>query len=215
MNYRLMEERNMKKNILILLLMKIAFVGVIHLQSAEMDPMGILFGAEDAIGDIESLYDNVYSPSFLLDMFADLERLNPEPAVSVNSPIASVDEPAKMMPAKSSAKKFKCGARGIDFAQTYNLTRHLKTHTGYKPYACKSCNRRFIKSNGLKSHEKTHDLEKPLIADKEERDYACQSCDKKFINSSNLKLHKRMKHQFEKLGFQADKNNDDDNCDDK
>ena len=177
MNYRLMEERNMKKNILILLLMKIAFVGVIPLQSAKMDPAEVdsLFGAENAIGDIESFYDNEYgygdAPPFPLHMFpegqdveqklyADLERLNPEQEALVNSPIAPVDEPAEMMAAKSSARKFECTFCNKGFSQSYSLTRHERIHTGKKPFTCKECDKKFAQNSSLARHQRTqHQLE--------------------------------------------------------
>eukprot|EP00123_Amoebidium_parasiticum_P020937 comp5896_c0_seq1/m.1753 comp5896_c0_seq1/g.1753 ORF comp5896_c0_seq1/g.1753 comp5896_c0_seq1/m.1753 type:complete len:252 (-) comp5896_c0_seq1:492-1247(-) len=78
-----------------------------------------------------------------------------------------------------------CGRR---FACAYQLERHVRNHTGDKPFRCSHCHRCFSRSDHLKTHVRTHTGERP---------FACQwaTCKKAFARSDELARHVRGVHQ--------------------
>ncbi|KAM9491771.1 uncharacterized protein ACWYII_003828 isoform 2-T2 [Salvelinus alpinus] len=55
------------------------------------------------------------------------------------------------------AKRFhKCPDCGKEFTQANKLERHMRTHTGERPYQCSVCGMRFNQKGNLKTHFKVH-----------------------------------------------------------
>ena len=73
-----------------------------------------------------------------------------------------------------------CGKR---FSRSDELTRHLRIHTGQKPFQCHICLRCFSRSDHLTTHIRTHTGEKP---------FACEICGRRFARSDERKRHKKV-----------------------
>ncbi|XP_030633190.1 zinc finger and BTB domain-containing protein 40 [Chanos chanos] len=80
----------------------------------------------------------------------------------------------------SEGKMYACQYCEAVFAQSIELTRHVRTHTGDKPYVCRECGKGFSQANGLSVHLQTyHNIAEP---------HDCQKCQMSF---SSLEEHRR------------------------
>ncbi|XP_019396899.1 PREDICTED: zinc finger and BTB domain-containing protein 40 [Crocodylus porosus] len=84
----------------------------------------------------------------------------------------------------SEGKMYACQYCDAVFAQSIELSRHVRTHTGDKPYVCRECGKGFRQANGLSIHLRTfHNIEDP---------YDCKKCRMSF---ATLQEHRKHIHE--------------------
>ncbi|KAK2164695.1 hypothetical protein LSH36_60g04065 [Paralvinella palmiformis] len=79
-------------------------------------------------------------------------------------------------------KELLCPVCGKNFNRRDNLTVHLRSHTGERPYPCDLCDKRFVTKTHLKNHQMTHT---------DVRDVQCPVCKKMFRRKGTMKKHLR------------------------
>nr|XP_057934902.1 zinc finger and BTB domain-containing protein 40 [Doryrhamphus excisus]XP_057934903.1 zinc finger and BTB domain-containing protein 40 [Doryrhamphus excisus] len=112
----------------------------------------------------------------------------------------------------SEGKMYVCQYCKAVFAQSIELSRHVRTHTGDRPYVCRECGKGHSQASGLTVHLQTfHNLPQPLDCPKcclsfqtlEEHQkhneefhlkefHKCPTCDKVFTSAALLDKHKTM-----------------------
>ena len=81
-----------------------------------------------------------------------------------------------------------CDVCKQSFARSDRLTRHMRRHTGIKPYTCGVCGQGFSRSDHLSTHQRTHTGEKP---------YKCPSCPYSACRRDMITRHIRTIHKEE------------------
>ncbi|KAF3689401.1 Zinc finger and BTB domain-containing protein 40 [Channa argus] len=90
----------------------------------------------------------------------------------------------------SEGKMYVCQYCKAVFAQSIELTRHVRTHTGDRPYVCRECGKGYSQASGLTVHLQTfHNLSEP---------HDCQKC---CLSFSTLEEHRQHIQEFHPKEF--------------
>ncbi|XP_076043214.1 uncharacterized protein LOC143026536 [Oratosquilla oratoria] len=77
-------------------------------------------------------------------------------------------------------KKYECETCTVLFKSPSELNRHVRIHTGERPFTCELCASTFIRKCHLDLHLRRH---------RGEKKFSCQQCQMRFVSSSDLVRH--------------------------
>uniref|UniRef100_A0A914CN27 C2H2-type domain-containing protein n=1 Tax=Acrobeloides nanus TaxID=290746 RepID=A0A914CN27_9BILA len=81
---------------------------------------------------------------------------------------------------KNLPRLYTCKICNNSFKKSTHLSRHVRTHTGDKPFQCKYCPKAFARSDNLLVHERIHTGDKP---------FSCEICGRLFNTRSDRNRH--------------------------
>lgn len=120
------------------------------------------------------------------------------PFINSEQLVEVFSEPEPPIPVKKTRRKpsdppviYNCSTCGRGFGKQSLLVRHIRVHTGDRPFECQFCGRCFNQKHVLVEHVKAY--HEGLHPNKQ---YSCPYCSFKSVQKGNLKVHIGRLHQF-------------------
>ncbi|XP_037732796.1 transcription factor Ouib [Drosophila subpulchrella] len=129
------------------------------------------------------------SDSVLIPESEEFEKLDFETdCCSTNEEIDKASVPHQKILRISSKPKtddqiYTCELCGTYAASKSIFQRHMRKHTGVRPFGCKECGARFLTAAELRSHHRVHSKEQP---------FACRFCEKRYVSYMGRMTHERI-----------------------
>ncbi|XP_041366734.1 uncharacterized protein LOC121381478 [Gigantopelta aegis] len=83
---------------------------------------------------------------------------------------------------QSVCTKRKCPDCGVRFANKSKLARHMRSHSGLKPFGCHLCGKAYGDRGSLNAHNASHEGAKPFV---------CDLCGRQYTHKGSFKSHMR------------------------
>ncbi|TRY61365.1 hypothetical protein TCAL_04198 [Tigriopus californicus] len=85
---------------------------------------------------------------------------------------------------KTAKSKHQCQYCDKQFIKNSDLLRHIRVHTGERPFACDQCHKKFSLKSTLISHKRLHSDQRTKLT--------CDQCGDKFLSKTSLRSHIRL-----------------------